>query len=70
MERVPTPELTNHGDEEILIDDGTAIVQIIFHLLDQAAEEACSGKYQNHARTRRRSSRTESIAKDGGDVSQ
>jgi dCTP deaminase len=45
-----TLELTNHGDEEILIDDGTAIVQIIFHLLDEAAEQAYSGKYQDQAR--------------------
>lgn len=45
-----TLELTNHSKEEIVIDDGTAIAQIIFHLLDQPASVAYDGKYQNQAR--------------------
>ena len=44
-----TLELTNHGTEEIFIDDGTPIVQVVFHKLDQPAEPY-SGKYQNQAR--------------------
>ena len=54
-----TLELTNHGDEEIFIDDGTPIVQIIFHMLDQPAEPPIPASTRTrHAGRRRRSSRT------------
>lgn len=45
-----TLELTNHSKEEIVIEDGTAIAQIIFHVMDRPASVAYDGKYQNQAR--------------------
>ncbi len=45
-----TLELTNHGKERIVVEDGTAIAQIIFHVLDRPAEAVYGGKYQDQAR--------------------
>lgn len=42
-----TLEISNHGREVIIIEKGTAIAQIILHLLDQPTEQAYEGKYQN-----------------------
>lgn len=45
-----TLELTNHGHEEIVIHDGTAIAQILFHLILDPDVVGYSGKYQDQAR--------------------
>ncbi|WP_113152759.1 dCTP deaminase [Nitratireductor sp. OM-1] len=45
-----TLELTNHGDEAILIEEGMAIAQIIIHQLDDHASVAYDGKYQDQQR--------------------
>lgn len=44
-----TLELTNHGPETLVIEDGMAIGQIVFHLLDEPAEPY-RGKYHQQAR--------------------
>jgi dCTP deaminase len=43
----PTLELANHSAEEIRIRYGTAIAQMIFHLLDEPTESPYDGKYQD-----------------------
>lgn len=42
-----TLELTNHGLEHIVLTQGTAIAQVIFHRLDEPAEQPYDGKYQD-----------------------
>jgi dCTP deaminase len=42
-----TIELTHHGREPILIDQGVAIAQVIFHLLDEPTDQPYAGKYQD-----------------------
>ena len=42
-----TLELSNHGKDIVFIEAGTPIAQIIFHLLDHAAEKPYEGKYQD-----------------------
>lgn len=42
-----TLELTNHGQKTLTIKAGMPIAQVIFHLLDEPAEAAYSGKYQD-----------------------
>lgn len=47
-----TLELTNHGEETIVIADGTPIAQIVFHLLAEPTEQPYgeNAKYQNQER--------------------
>lgn len=45
-----TLELTNHGNETILILGGSPIAQIIFHRLEEPADAPYSGKYQDQER--------------------
>ena len=42
-----TLELTNHGTEKILLQEGCAIAQVIFYRLDEPTELPYKGKYQN-----------------------
>lgn len=42
-----TLEYTNHGREDIEIQSGDPIAQIVFHYLDQSTEQPYKGKYQN-----------------------
>lgn len=42
-----TLELTNHSQEELYIEHGDPIAQVIFHLLDEETNQPYSGKYQN-----------------------
>ncbi len=42
-----TLELCNHSHEPIIIKAGSPIAQIIFHLLDEPAEQPYEGKYQD-----------------------
>lgn len=42
-----TLELRNHGPELLRLDEGQAIAQVVFHTLDEAAEQPYDGKYQN-----------------------
>ena len=42
-----TIELTNHGRDDIQIDRGMPIAQIVFQFLDEPTEKPYSGKYQN-----------------------
>jgi dCTP deaminase len=44
-----TLELTNHGPEPIQLIEGQGIAQVVFHLLDEPAEQAYNGKYQDQA---------------------
>jgi len=41
-----TLELTNHGEEPVVIREGDPICQVVYHLLDMAVR-GYSGKYQN-----------------------
>lgn len=41
-----TLELTNHGPDELLIEAGDPIAQIIFHWLDEETDRSYRGKYQ------------------------
>lgn len=45
-----TLELTNHGQEPLLLTHGVGICQVIFHVLDQPAAEPYRGKYQDQRR--------------------
>jgi len=45
-----TLELTNHGYSEIMIESGSPIAQVIFHLLSEPTELPYRGKYQNQQR--------------------
>lgn len=45
-----TLELTNHGNDQILLTRGVGIAQIIFHKLDESTNLQCNGKYQNQER--------------------
>lgn len=45
-----TLELTNHGYKELLIEAGSPIAQIVFHLLPENTELPYDGKYQNQER--------------------
>lgn len=45
-----TLELTNHGAEVITLRHGDPIAQIVFHLLDEPAEQPYRGKYQDQQR--------------------
>lgn len=42
-----TIELTNHGRDEVVIEAGTPICQVVFHLLDEPTKQVYDGKYQN-----------------------
>jgi dCTP deaminase len=42
-----TLELTNHGLEHLVLTQGGAIAQVIFHRLDETAEHPYDGKYQD-----------------------
>jgi dCTP deaminase len=42
-----TIELTNHGLEHIVLRQGIAIAQVVFHRLDEPAEQPYGGKYQD-----------------------
>lgn len=42
-----TLELSNHGPDRIVIEEGMPIAQIILHLLDAPAERPYAGKYQD-----------------------
>jgi dCTP deaminase len=42
-----TLEITNHGRERVYLPVGSPIAQIVFHLLDEAAERPYEGRYQN-----------------------
>jgi dCTP deaminase len=45
-----TLELTNHGEGEIILPEGTPIAQILFHMLDDPTDIPYDGKYQNQKR--------------------
>jgi dCTP deaminase len=45
-----TLELTNGGHEQIELPKGSAIAQVVFHMLDHATELPYRGKYQNQER--------------------
>lgn len=42
-----TLELSNHSDEQILINSHSPIAQIVFHMLTENTEQPYRGKYQN-----------------------
>ena len=42
-----TLELTNHCDNDIVIEYGDPIAQVVFHFLDKPTEQPYAGKYQN-----------------------
>ena len=42
-----TLKLTNHGRELVVIEAGTPIAQVVFHLLDEPAEQPYAGRYQD-----------------------
>lgn len=44
-----TIELSNHGNERLVIEAGTPIAQIIFHVLDRPADKPYTGRYQDQA---------------------
>lgn len=45
-----TLELTNHGYSEIMIESGSPIAQVVFHMLPEPTELPYRGKYQNQQR--------------------
>jgi len=45
-----TLELTNHGYGELMIEAGSPIAQVIFHLLPEETDLPYWGKYQNQQR--------------------
>lgn len=45
-----TLELTNHGDSDLILPEGTPIAQILFHMLDEPTDIPYDGKYQNQKR--------------------
>lgn len=45
-----TLELSNHGCDALMIEAGSPIAQIIFHLLDQPTDLPYQGKYQDQPR--------------------
>lgn len=45
-----TLELTNHGNEPIVLRRGTGIAQIVFHFLDKPTARPYEGKYQDQER--------------------
>jgi len=45
-----TLELTNHGYGELMIEEGSPIAQVIFHLLPEETDLPYGGKYQNQQR--------------------
>ena len=42
-----TIELSNHGDNTLVIEEGAPIAQVILHVLDQPTETPYAGRYQN-----------------------
>jgi dCTP deaminase len=44
-----TIELTNHSIDNIWIEEGVGIAQIVFHRLEEPTEQPYTGKYQNQA---------------------
>lgn len=44
-----TLELTCHGDQEIGLEPGDPVAQIVLHLLDQPTEQPYAGRYQDQA---------------------
>lgn len=45
-----TLELTNHSDDDVVIEVGTPIAQIVFHFLDEPTVQPYAGKYQDQPR--------------------
>ena len=45
-----TLELINHGEHLILLRAGSAVAQVVFHFLDEVAEQPYNGKYQDQER--------------------
>ena len=45
-----TLELTNHGSQELVIERGVGIAQVIFHKLDLTTDQPYEGKYQDQRR--------------------
>jgi dCTP deaminase len=45
-----TLELTNHSDNDIVLEAGSPIAQIVFHELDVATDQPYVGKYQDQQR--------------------
>jgi dCTP deaminase len=45
-----TVEISNHSPNEVVIDAGEPIAQIVFELLDAPTEQPYRGKYQNQER--------------------
>jgi dCTP deaminase len=45
-----TMEVTNHTIQTIRMSQGSAIAQVLFHLLDEPAERPYAGKYQDQKR--------------------
>lgn len=45
-----TLELTNHGPDDIPLQRGMPIAQIIFHRIDERVENSYNGKYDQQAR--------------------
>lgn len=45
-----TLELTNHSDENVVLEAGMPIAQIVFHFLDYPTVQPYTGKYQDQKR--------------------
>jgi dCTP deaminase len=45
-----TLELTNHSLDNLVIKQGMAIAQVVFHRLDEPTEQPYNGKYQDQQR--------------------
>jgi len=45
-----TLEVTNHSPTRLLLSEGDAIGQVLFHFLDEPAEKPYDGKYQDQKR--------------------
>ena len=45
-----TMEITNHTDQAFYLVEGSAVAQVVFHFLDEPAEQPYRGKYQNQQR--------------------
>lgn len=45
-----TLELSNHGLHEIFLPAGSAVCQVLFHLLDEATDLPYAGRYQDAGR--------------------
>lgn len=45
-----TLELTNHSDQDIILQAGMPIAQVVFHMLDKPTDQPYDGKYQDQQR--------------------